>query len=747
PGNIMLTKVGTKLLDFGLAKLQAPEANAAVSLSVLPTEAGPLTAKGTILGTFQYMAPEQLEGKDADARTDIFAFGAVVYEMATGRKAFEGRSPASLIAAILGSHPPAVSSIQPMSPPALDRMVKTCLAKEPDERWQSARDLKRELQRIAGGGPESPVPAVAMSQGWSRWAWKGATAVLLAVTLAFAVAYFHRPLPETRAVKLTLLPPEKTSFNEIAVSPDGRRLAFTATDAFGKTQLWVRPLDSLSAQPLPGTEGASYPFWSPDSRFLGFFAAGKLKKIEASGGPPQTLCNAPVPRGGAWGSDGVIVFAPSFTPLFRVSAAGGEPQPVTSLDASRSEVAHRWPQFLPDGKHFLFLAFGSPENTGIYLASLDSKDRTRLLGENSSAAYASGYLLFLRERTLLAQPFDAARLQMIGEAVPVDEPVQIDSLLRARFSVSRSGVLVYDSIVGGSRRLLWFDRAGKQLSSVGDPGDYLNLNLSPDDQRVAANRRDSQTGTVDIWLFELSRGVTSRFTFGPGIAGGPVWSPDGSRIAFSSTRDGPWNLYEKLSNGGSDEPLLKSSNNKFAMGWSPDGRFLLYALYAEQDPKTNSDLWILPLEGGGKPFPFLRSAFNESQGQFSPDGRWIAYTSNESGKSEIYVRPFSGAEAGAGAKAQISSNGGTGPRWRRDGKELFYVAPDNKLMAVVVKAGAGAFQAGGVPQPLFKTRAADFNFLYAVAADGRRFLVISQAEQAASAPATVVLNWNAGLRR
>jgi Tol biopolymer transport system component len=699
---------------------------------------------GTILGTAAYMSPEQARGRPIDRRTDVWAFGCVLYEMLTGRQAFGGTDVTEILAAIVRGEPD-WAALPPATPPHLRRLLERCLQKDPARRLRDIGDVAMELDAPVAE-PAAPALVVPARRS-SLVPWAVAALCLLG---GLAVGYFRRPLPEEAPVtKLPLLPPENTSFNEIAVSPDGRRLAFTARAAAGPTQLWVRPLDSLSAQPLAGTEGASLPFWSPDSRSIGFFAAGKLKKVEASGGAPQTLVNTPlVPRGGAWSRDGVIIFSGSSgTPLYRVPAAGGEPQPVTALDPARQENTHSWPQFLPDGQHFLFFALSSQaENTGVYVASLDSKSHTRLLGTTSTAAYASGYLLFLREGALLAQAFDLARLATAGEAVPVAELVQFDTFLRARFSVSQSGVLVYDASGSGtSSRLLWFDRAGKPLGSVGDPGDYTHLNLSPDDQRVVASRRDPQTGLQDIWLFELARGVSSRFTFGPFSSASPVWSPDGSRIAFFSTRDGPFNLYQKLSSGaGSDEPLLKSSNNKFPLNWSPDGRFLLYA---EQDPKTaKRDLWILPPQGGGKPFPFLRTAFSAVFGQFSPDGRWIAYTSDESGREEVYVRPFSGAEAGAGGKWLISNNGGSVPRWRRDGKELFYLAPDNKLMAVEVQTAAAALQAG-VPQPLFQTRAGGINFRYAVTADSQRFLVISAGEQAASAPATVVLNWTAGLKK
>ncbi|MGH9363953.1 MAG: protein kinase domain-containing protein, partial [Thermoanaerobaculia bacterium] len=408
PGNVMLTKSGVKLLDFGLAKLRQAESEPVASrLSALGTEGTPLTAEGTLLGTLQYMAPEQLEAKEADARTDIFAFGATLYEMATGRKAFSGTSQASLISAIMTAEPALISTIQPMTPPALDRMVKTCLAKDPDERWQNAHDLMRELRWIAELGSQAgvPGPVVARRKSRERFSW-GLTAVTLLVALAAvaaAVRYAHRAAMLARPMRSSMVLPEKSALRAAAISPDGTRVVFVARDSSGRNLLWIRPLDSLAVQPLPGTENPSFPFWSPDSRFIGFFADGKLKKIDASGGPPQTLCDAPVNRGGTWNREGVILFAPvSDGPIYRVSASGGLPTPVTRLDPSRGETSHRWPFFLPDGQHFLYLvaSFGGPkEKTGIYVGSLDSKEEKFLLPANSSVAYAPpGYLLFFRER-------------------------------------------------------------------------------------------------------------------------------------------------------------------------------------------------------------------------------------------------------------------------------------------------------------------------------------------------------------
>jgi len=755
PANIMLTKSGAKLLDFGLAKLRGNSSEAAPSLTSLPTERVSITAEGTILGTFQYMAPEQLEGREADARTDIFAFGAVVYEMATGKRAFNGKSQASLITAIMSADPQPISELQPMSPPALDRIVKRCLAKDPDERWQTAHDLMEELKWVAEAGSQAGAAApVAARRKIGERGWMIATVVLSLVAVLLAVAYFGRAPVEmpAAATRFLIHPPEKTSFGgTFAVSPDGRRVVLPGTSE-GKTQLWVHALDSLSAQPLAGTEEATAPFWSPDSRFIGFFSSGKLKKIEAAGGPVQTLCDALVGSRGACSPDNVIIFAHNSDALYRVSAAGGAPAPVTALDASRKETAHVCPKFLPDGRHFIYLAASAQrENSGIYVGSLDSKETKLLVNAYQGAAYAPpGYLLFMRERTLMAQGFDANRLELRGEPFPVAEQVELQSSAEPRFaffSVSETGVLVYRSGTSRNSQLTWFDRSGKQLGTVGPPGAYGNPSLSPDEKRVAVQRGElpGQGGSPDIWLIETGpRGATERFTFDPATETNPLWSPDGSRIVFSSNRDGPLNLYQKAVGGaGGDGALFKSDNIKVPFDWSRDGRFLLYA---EADPKMRQDIWVLPLSEGQKPFPFLQTEFIETHAQFSPDGKWIAYSSNESGTWQVYVRSF----PDRGGKWPVSTSGGVQPRWRRDGRELFYISADKKLMAVDVKSDGATFEAG-VPKALFDVRVLGVlpgpMLWYTVSKDGQRFLVVTNLEEATAPPTTVVLNWTADLKR
>jgi len=762
PGNVMLTKAGAKLLDFGLAKLRGPEV-AAKNLSTLPTEVDGLTQKGTILGTFQYMSPEQVEGRDTDGRSDVFSFGAVLYEMAAGSKAFTGRTQASLIAAILGAEPPPLSTLQPSAPPELGRLVKTCLEKDPDERWQSARDLLRELKRIAAMGPAAQPGAARdrAQRGWrARLFWPVAAVAVFA--LLFLALVYLRPAPaELNAVRFSISPPVKAILSgPIAVSPDGLSLAFSARLADGKTSLWVRRLDTLAARELPGSEGGAYPFWSPDSRSLGFFAEGKLKTLALSGGAPLSLCVASDPRGGAWSAAGVIVFSPNASDgLYRIPASGGVPVAVTKLDASGIEATHRWPQLLPDGRRFLYFQWsGQLENRGIYSGSVDGKDPQRqVLRTERLALYTTphnattAYLLFLRGRTLMRQPFDLARLELSGEPTPVGEQVwQHGSLWGlAAFSVSDHGVLAYRT--GGLQtiQLAWFDREGQSLGPVGPSETISEPMLSPDEKRVVVTRSDPGSQAGAVWLLDLSRGgIFTRFTFEPSPHYSPVWSPDGSRIVFSSSRGRALDLYVKSSSGaGKEELLLTSAATKYPDDWSPDGRFILYEV---ADPKTNFDVWALPLSGDRKPFPVVQGQFGELLSRFSPDGRWIAYCSDESAKHEVYVQPFAGGPGAgggaAGGKWQVSSHGGIEPNWRRDGKELFYLAPDGSLMAVEVKAGA-TFETT-VPKALFRRPVADLGFerSYSVSRDGRRFLLPTYTEEAAAAPITVVVNWTAGTK-
>jgi Tol biopolymer transport system component len=753
PGNIMLTKSGVKLMDFGLAKV-AGVGPANTSVSILPTQAGAnLTQEGTILGTFQYMAPEQLEGREADTRSDIFAFGAVLYEMATGRKAFAGKSQASLIASILSSEPPAISMVVPLAPPALDRVVRTCLAKEPDDRWQTAHDVMLQLKWIAEGGSQTgvPAPAAARRGGREKLAWSVA-ALLAAAVAALAALLLVRPRPAAHLVRSTLLAPEKTTFHFIgelagppAVSPDGLSIAFNARDSAGKSLLWVRPLDSAAARPLAGTEDAMYPFWSPDSRFLGFFAGGKLKRIEATGGPAIVLADAPDGRGGAWNRDGIILFEPHFRePLFRISANGGKAAPATKFDDSRKETTHRFPFFLPDGKRFLYLAASHAVGTdselhAIYLGSLDGALPRHLINVRSKPVYAAGHLLFVQQKTLMAQPFDAKSGTLSGEAVPIAANVQDDpGFFTAVFSASESGVLVYQEAGGmaDQHEFVWLDRTGKKLEAAGPKGNLWLPRFSHDFRRLAYAVGDPG----DIWIEDLSRHVSTRLTFDPADESYPVWSSDDTQLFFFSLQSGAGDIYRKPAFGtGSPELVYSSGILKNPTSVSPEGRFLLFDAL---DPKTKWDIDVLSL-ADREVTPFLHGEADELEGDFSPDGRWVAYSSNESGRFEVYVQPF----PGPGGKWQVSSDGGLAPHWRRDGKELFYLTSDHKLMAVAVRTGT-TFELE-TPKSLFQVRIRNdpSGRHYDVSADGQRFLVNAPLVEEDSPPITLVQNWPALLKR
>jgi Tol biopolymer transport system component len=772
PGNIVIVKSGaaekgvplTKLLDFGLAKTVAPVIG--LVHSGAPTTPN-LTAEGTILGTVQYMAPEQLEGHEADFRSDIFAFGAVTYEMLTGRRAFEGKGPASVISGILERHPPPISTAQPSVPPALERAVMKCLAKVPDSRWQTASDLADELRWIAAGGTPEGVPAgVDRPPRRQRLPWitAGVSVVALAAALVIAGREAVDRRPDTAAVRASIILPRGLQlppgmpFARFALSPDGHRIAFVAAKGTtSTTTLWVHSLDSGVTQPLSDTDGATFPFWSPDSRFIGFQAEGKLKKIDSSGGQPVTLCDAWSRATGTWNQDDVILFTPNGgSPIHRVSASGGTPSPVTALDPTQGDAQHWFPSFLPDGRHFLYYAVGSTtggvtDPRAVYLGSLDRSEPDRLLLEGgSNARYASGHLLFMRDRTLMAQPFDAARLELSGQAVPVAEELQMSNAsdfgIAAAFTVSETGVLAYQSGVSAvTSRLVWFDRTGDQIAALGDPADYGDVALSPDGSRAAVSVLDPARGIRDLWLVDVRRGVRTRATFDQADAIAPIWSPDDRRLVFGSGRQGGFDMYRMSSGGsGTEELLFRDGLGKFPVSWAPDGRHILYV--AGAGTISRSDLRILTLADGSpstgpvESSPFLETPFAESQGQFSPDGRWVAYTSNESGRFEVFVVPFPLREG----KWQVSTAGGWRSHWRADGRELFYLKPDNTLMAVAVDGHGARFELGA-EQPLFVVQPPPQVRLdasvYAVSPDGRRFLVNTLVEDPTPAVIALVLNW------
>jgi eukaryotic-like serine/threonine-protein kinase len=766
PGNIMISREGfAKILDFGLAKVQSLPKSPAVDTHAR-TFSVPKTLPGYIVGTTAYMSPEQARGEAIDFRSDQFALGSVLYEMATGRLAFSGRSDVDTLLAILQKEPEPVKQARLDVPPPLTWIIERCLAKESGDRFVSTRDLARDLASVGAhlaemGNSTEKVEPVRGSR-WRRPAFREPIAWVVAGLSALAAVLLfvspRRAAAPGRPLRLSLLPPETAAFNfsssspaPIAVSPDGSRVVFGVRDAAGQDLLWVRPLNGVSAEALPGTEGATYPFWSPDGRSIGFFADGKLRRIEASGGPAETLCDAPNGRGGTWNDQGVILFAPDDGgPLFRVSASGGTPAPVTPVDASKPSATHRWPQFLPDGRHFLFLGWttagGPSEGDGISVGSLDGKAPHLLVRDISNALYASsGFLLYVREGTLIANAFDAASLQLRGPPVPLVEQISYHPYRRMGiFSVSNTGILVYQAgAMLEESQLLWFDRAGARSASPGPPGHYSGIRLAPDGRRCAVEIVDPRTGAIDIWIEDLARGVLTRLTAGERINDSPVWSPDGGQIVFAANKAGHSDLFRKTANGsGNDEPVLVSGDDKAPTDWSPDGRLIVFDRVGP-GKRDRREVWILSMPNG-QPSPILQTAFNEWGGRFSPDGRWLAYCSDNSGRSEVYVRAFP--ERGDGWR--VSVNGGSQPVWRRDGQELFYVSADQRLMAVRTK-DVSSLEPSAI-ENLFGIRmrsSASDIALYDVSADGRRFLVNSATEPQAPSPVTVVVDWPALLRR
>ena len=752
PDNLFITKDDrVKILDFGLAKLIDPSGN--IGQSDVPTRKVH-TDSGTVMGTVGYMSPEQVRGSAVDHRSDIFSFGTVLYEMVSGRRAFHGDSAIETLNAILKEEPPELAATNRNLAPALERVIWHCLEKSPDRRFQSAHDIAFALESLSGYSSSNSTATTVITlplreKNRERLIWTVVTVLLSLTALSLAMLYLRGSATDLRMQRLSILPPEKTFLmagQAPVISPDGKILAFVAMDASGKSLLYVRPLDSLDPQALAGTDGAVLPFWSPDSRSLGFFAGGKLKRTEISGGQPTTLANAPNARGGAWNREGVIIFSPTPpAPLFRISASGGQATPISPVGMTL-EFGPRWlPNFLPDSHHYVYLASIRNVQRELRVGSLDSNDSKLLLSVYSNAVYAPpGYLIFRREATLMAQRFDADKLAVSGDPFPIAEDVGFDATsFQGFFSVSDNGVLVYDSGAAGKTQFTWVDRTGKQLGLVGEAADQGDLQLSPDGARLAFRQVEFRTGAINIWLMELARGTASRFTFEQTTDFAPIWSPDGSRIVFASLRDGPPNLLQKVSNSaGNEDMLLKSFIPKLPYDWSRDGRFIIYGVI---DPRTSWDLWVLPLDGDRTPVPFLQSEFDERQAQFSPNGKWVAYTSTESGTVEVYVRPF----PAAAGKWQVSTGGGEQPRWRRDGKELFYLSADHKLMALEVNTEGPTF-GHHAPSALFVTRVGGIDTpgdYYAVTADGQRFLLNNLVEEAAHTPITVVLNWNANLKR
>jgi Tol biopolymer transport system component len=760
PGNIMLTKAGAKLMDFGLAKATVGAPPASGLTATLDgafaggTGAGsqPLTARGTLVGTFQYMSTEQIEGKEADVRSDIFALGAVLYEMATGIKAFNGKTQASVVAAILASEPQPISVVRPMSPPALDRVVKTCLAKDPDERFQTVHDLKLQLMWIEEGGSQAGVPAPVAARRKNRerglMVALAVCAVVAAAAIAGTVIYSKKAESFRKVVRAQIGPPEHYPFaalnnaNRAVISPDGSSIAFVAEEN-GKQLLWVRSLAAGAAQALNGSEGAIYPFWSPDSKFVGFFAAGKLKKVEASGGVVQVLCDAAFGRGGSWNRDGVILFTPGIHDLiYRVPDGGGQPVAATKVQKAGTFAGGRWPYFLPDGKHFLYVGTEGDEFRGkVYVGVLDSMEAKLLLSENSNAEYANGYLFFTKDGNLVAQPFDPDTLKLSGNPVPVAPKVEyVEAKSLGGFSVSQNGVLIYRSAFSTPMRLVWLDRSGKQVATLGEPGNYLGgARISPDGRTVVIAREDpAEAGKTDLWLLDVQRSVFSRLTFRPATGYTATWAPDGTRLAISA-------LGTKVQivrpNGNGTPATATDELVAMVRDWSPDGHTIIVQ---QQNSSTGMDVVTMPVADTPQPLkPLLNSRFDEILPRLSPDGHWLAYVSNESGRGEVYVVPF----PGQGGRWQISNSGVTmnmpGVVWSRDGKQLYFRDASGGLMAVDVQSQSSEFHPGA-PRQIFT--APGGVWLLDAASDGR-ILAAIRAEQEVASPLTLVLNWDAEMKK
>ena len=772
PGNVMLVRrtglSGTpvaKLLDFGLAKVAV---EAPMPGSSLVTAPQPLTQQGTILGTFQYMAPEQLEGAEADQRSDIFAFGAVFYEMLTGRRAFHGKSQASLISAILKDQPAPVSTIQAVTPPAIDRIVARCLAKDPDERWQTASDLAAELKWVQQGGAQAATAAVPAGRGPLRRrelaAWILAAAGVTAAALSLLLDL--KPPAPASVMRFSIEEPPEAPFSSApiapfpAIAPDGKRLVFTSRGSgTGLNVLAMRSFESGIVQILPGAQGGALPFWSPDGRLVGYVSGGKLHRYDLTTATAQAVADVPGFEGGTWNRDGIILYGTASAGLFKVSAQGGSPEAVTALNAAQGETSHRWPVFMPDGRHYVFLV--QPGNR-VRFGTLGSPETKELLIADGRPIYSAigGYLLYGLQGVLQARKFDPVSGELSGDAIPIADNVRmLAQNARAAYTVSDSGILVYRPGNATSlSRLQWYDRAGKPQAEALPYADIRSVSLSPDGTRVAFHRHDQSDGG-GVWIKDLTRGTVTRVTFNS-HSFDEVWHPDGRRIAFSMTAaatnvgapatSASAEIAMTTANGtGQVERLVMSTSSGPNMwpNWSPDGKVLVYQLGSP--PGTKSDIWAMPMDTR-KPVAYIQGAANEGHPAFSPDGKWVAYMSDESGRAEIYVQPY----PANGDKWTISTSGGVQPQWRGDGKELFFLTPALQIAAADVSVKGDRFDAGP-PRPLFTSRAqllagpmSPYR-AYAVARDGQSFLVDESAPDSMQRrdPLAVVVNWTALLRR
>jgi Tol biopolymer transport system component len=746
PANVKITPEGTvKVLDFGLSKVLCDQDSAAVDPGNSPTLSAMATQAGMILGTAAYMPPEQAKGKQVDRRADIWAFGCVLFELLAGKKAFEGETISDVLAAVIKSDPD-WTALPETTPPAIQRLLRRCLEKNVRQRLQAVGDARIVIEEtLSGAGVDGGaavgtgrIVAAAGATRLSRalpWA-LGAIAILFAGVEAWLLL---KPVPWQNVIRFAVPKPDNADLvygGETAISPDGRMLAFVAQSGQGTAALWLHHLDSLTSQPIPGTEGAAFPFWSPDSQWIGFEAHGKLEKIAVSGGAPLTLCDDNRP-GATWNRDGVILF-PNQGGLYSVPDTGGTPALVLNADNSRNEVGYLFPQFLPDRRHFL-VEVQTPGTQPNYIGvgSLDSKTAKHLVQINSDSFYAPpGEVLYLDQGTLMARPFSTTALDFTGPAVPIAQNVGSNHAY-AFFSISPSGVLAYQTMPPVStNQMTWFNRAGQKVDTVGQANIYSNPALSPEGTRIAVGV--GEHGKANIWVYDLKRGTASRLTFGSAYDVNPVWSPDGSQVFFSSSNSGPWGIYQKAADGlGNTQPVFESGNqNKAIDDLTADGRYAIYD--TATNPATNQ-LWALPFFGDRAPFPFVQGDVGATSAKFSTNGRYVAYASSESGRKEVYVQTF----PQHSGRWQISTSGGVQPIWRRDGKELFYLTEDEKLMAVDVNTTSATFQVG-IPKQLFQAQLVPISYwrnIYVPSPDGQRFLMLTPAGEVKPEPITLVVNW------
>jgi len=768
PENIMLRKDGiVQIMDFGLAKLRG---------------AARITKEGSTVGTAGYMSPEQVQGLETDHRTDIFSLGVILYELLAGQSPFKGVHETAIMYEIVNVDPAPISSLKPEVDPELDAIVLECLAKEPSERYQSAAEIAKDLRRfkretsrkgISRVSTVRPAVMTTVATQSSRrgffglvrspiLAWSIA-AILIVALVIVTIHYSIRPSIELYPIRSFIPPPEKANYHyygmgagPAVISPDGRHIAFIAVTSEGKSLLYLRSLDAFSARPLPGTEGASYPFWSADSKFIGFFVWPSLKKIDISGGLPVTICIAPVARGGTWNKDGTIIFQPlTVGPLYVVSSGGGAATVLTELDTSKNQTSHRWPHFLPDGKHFLYYAsttvVGAPaEENAVYVATLDMKVNKLLLKTSANVAYAPGYILFMVGSTLKAQRFDESHLELKGDPVTIADSVLNDAgFSLAAFSVSLNGLLVFQTGTAQSgSQLRIVDQSGRETGRVGDIIEHFEPRISPDGRRVLASIFDAKSKTDNLWIYEMARGVRTSLTSTMFYDDYPIWSPDASRILFYRlSKEGNSDLYVMRTDRiGSEEALLVSEATKIPTDWSYDGKYVAFTQYGSAT--TQGDVWMLPMTGDRKPFPFLQTAFDEWEARFSPNGKWVAYLSNETGENEVYVRPF----PGPGNPWKVSKAGGILPRWKKESGssgtpdrvgEIFYITRDNKLMRAELRSRGSEVEVRDRPLFGVPAFAEDFD----VFPDGKRFLFNTSIEPRESPPITLVVNWEAEIRK